>query len=103
VLFDIVNTASEVAPDAPHRSRCPATQTRRRQNHNRLQIQHDAARSSSARAWLLTHVPMPSDVSTWTQLVQNAESDSPFEQDKGVHRQGLDLFCAWKNDEFGKS
>jgi hypothetical protein len=31
-------------------------------------------------------------VRTCTQLLQNAESASPLEQDKGVHRQRFDLF-----------
>jgi hypothetical protein len=90
VLFNIVNAVSKIRAGATDRDCCSATQTRRRQNESRLQIQHNAAHFIGESRMALSESAVR-QAPTFTQPSQNAESFRRLEQDKGVHRQRLGM------------
>jgi hypothetical protein len=56
-----------------------------------LQILHGTTRRSSTFAWLFVVRSDRRRAATFTQRLQNAESLSPLERWKDVHRQKLDV------------
>jgi hypothetical protein len=85
VLFEMVNSASNVTPDGARQTCCAATQTRHRQEKYHVQIQHNATRSSATRAWLVLNLPMHATArlgaraAALTQPLQDEKTLSPLE------------------------
>jgi hypothetical protein len=92
----MVNSASNVARDGMDGACCPATQTQRRPDENHLQIQHNAARLSSTRAWLFSECAMswlashiPTRSGNFYPAFTELKNGSAFRLKKNIRRQRL--------------